>query len=450
MKGKKGRERAMPKAPKRSSKRNAKQRLDPLEVQIRKDEQRKFAKERTQKRVKSKRRGRGDENEGDEEAVPSDMSRKILAFAREQIQEEKEKQAQRRNENDEDEEDLEEDMSVGDEAEIERYMHEDHFQELQVVEQDERALEAFMNKDKPERRTLADIIMEKIKQKEQSMAARAASESTNQNGGALDGSEEGQVVNSQLLEVYKSVGGLLSRYRAGKVPKAFKIIPALRNWEQVLFFTHPEKWSPQAMFVATRLFASNLNQKMAQRFYALILLPAVRDDIAQNRRLNYHLYLALKKSLFRPAAFFKGILLPLCEQGDCTLKEATIIGSVLSKVSIPMMHSAAAMIKMASMPYSGATSLFLRVLLDKKYSLPYKVIDTLLRHFCAFRKETRELPVLWHQALLVFAQRYKNTLTNEQKAFIKPLLKQHFHYKITPEIRRELFFNNGAALPSAK
>ena len=66
-------------------------------------------------------------------------------------------------------------------------------------------------------------------------------------------------------------------------------------------------------YVATRLFASNLNEKMAQRFYNIILLPKVMDDIAENKRLNYHLYRALKKAVYKPAAFYKGIILPLCE-----------------------------------------------------------------------------------------------------------------------------------------
>ena len=50
-----------------------------------------------------------------------------------------------------------------------------------------------------------------------------------------------------------------------------------------------------------------------RRFFNLALLPRVRDDIAEFKRLNFHLFMALKKALFKPAAFFKGILLPLCE-----------------------------------------------------------------------------------------------------------------------------------------
>ncbi|EGW03608.1 Krueppel-like factor 10 [Cricetulus griseus] len=65
----------------------------------------------------------------------------------------------------------------------------------------------------------------------------------------------------------------------------------------------------------------------------------IRDDIRQYRRLNGHLYRALKKALFKPGAWFKGILIPLCESGTCTLREAIIVGSIITKCSIPVLHS---------------------------------------------------------------------------------------------------------------
>lgn len=52
---------------------------------------------------------------------------------------------------------------------------------------------------------------------------------------------------------------------------------------------------------------------MAQRFYNLVLLPRIRDDLCEYRKLNAHLYRALGKSLFKPAAFMKGVILPLLE-----------------------------------------------------------------------------------------------------------------------------------------
>lgn len=45
---------------------------------------------------------------------------------------------------------------------------------------------------------------------------------------------------------------VLSKYRSGKLPKAFKIIPALSNWEQILYITEPETWTAAAMYQATR------------------------------------------------------------------------------------------------------------------------------------------------------------------------------------------------------
>lgn len=55
--------------------------------------------------------------------------------------------------------------------------------------------------------------------------------------------------------------------------------------------------------------------------------------------------------------------------------------------------------------------------------------------------------MVWHQALLVFAQRYKNDLEDLQRKRFKSLLKVHSHHQITPEIRRELFTGaNGGRL----
>ena len=94
--------------------------------------------------------------------------------------------------------------------------------------------------------------------------------------------------------------------------------------------------------------------------------------------------------------------------------------------------------KIAQMPYSGANSVFLRTLLDKKYSLPYRVVDAVVDHFTAFASDERRMVVLWHQALLIFCQRYKNDMSVEQKRRLLKLTQIHNHPLITPEIRYEL------------
>ncbi|KAK6742579.1 hypothetical protein RB195_010065 [Necator americanus] len=124
--------------------------------------------------------------------------------------------------------------------------------------------------------------------------------------------------------------------------------------------------------------------------------------------------------------------------GTCTLREATIFSSVLQKVSIPMFHAAAAMLKIAELEYNGANSVFLRALIDKKFALPYKAIDAIVSHFLRMKNDERDMPVLWHQCLLAVCQRYKNDLSQEQKSAIVDLTRYHSHYLISPEIRREL------------
>ena len=45
------------------------------------------------------------------------------------------------------------------------------------------------------------------------------------------------------------------------------------------------------MYQATRIFASNLNAKQCERFYQFVLLPRIRDDFAEFKKLNCHLFL---------------------------------------------------------------------------------------------------------------------------------------------------------------
>lgn len=52
--------------------------------------------------------------------------------------------------------------------------------------------------------------------------------------------------------------------------------------------------------------------------------------------------------------------------------------------------------------------------------------------------DKRELPVLWHQSLLTFVQRYKEDISSEQKQALLDLLRSQTHPSITPEIRREI------------
>ncbi|KAK2369539.1 nuclear/nucleolar GTPase [Trifolium repens] len=148
-----------------------------------------------------------------------------------------------------------------------------------------------------------------------------------------------QLISAEPVLTSESVGTLLSKYTIGKIPKAFKHTPSMQHWEEILSITEPENWSPNAVYHATRIFASNLGAKNAERFHRLVLLPRVREDIRKNKNLHFDLYQTLKKALYKTSAFFKRILIPLCESGTCTLKEAVIVGSIIEKISIPPLQS---------------------------------------------------------------------------------------------------------------
>ena len=55
-----------------------------------------------------------------------------------------------------------------------------------------------------------------------------------------------------------------------------------------------------------------------------------------------------------------------------------------------------------------------------------------------FQTDRRSLPVLWHQSLLTFTQRYKDSVSLEQRDALLALLRVHRHAQITDEVRREL------------
>ena len=307
---------------------------------------------------------------------------------------------------------------------------------------DARLLAMFMGgSSRPqEARTLADLLMEKLREEEGAITL---------GGSALDvGERLGANLPKRVVKAYTVVGRVLRQYKSGKLPKAFKVIPALENWEEIVFITDPSSWSKQAMYQAVKIFASNLNAKMAQRFFNLVLLPCIREDIGENRKLNFHLYQALRKALYKPAAFYKGIVLPILAEG-CTLREAMIVASVLAKSRIPMLHSAAAMLHMMEMPFTGPIMIILQTLINKKYALPLRVVDGLIQFFVTFRDVDAEMPLVWHNALLTFAQRYRSDLQDFQLELLRELLHVQFHKYVTPEIRRVLFNARPADNPLA-
>lgn len=394
-------------------------------------------------RVKARKAAQGDDDEGEPSVLPAKVTQKVLQVA--QAQKDAEDKEFGFGDGAGSSLGLEDgDGGEGDQEEISDVeVDEDGFILAPgTTEEEERALAMFLpggGKQAASGQTLGDLIFQKIQEHE----GRGDKEMVSAEAAAAPGGGEG--LSAKVIQVYGEIGSWLKHYKSGKLPKAFKVIPSLANWEEVLALTGPLTWSPAAMYEAVAVFASNLNPKLAQRFYNLVLLPAVRQNIAQYHKLNFHYYRSLRKALFKPAAFFKGILLPLAAE-NCTLREAVILGSVVGKASVPPMHAAASLVRLCEMtPWYGTTSILISALINKKYALPIRVVEGLVSHFCAFAHSAQlqavdgeSLPVVWHRSLLLFVQRYKWDLNEDQKRRLRELLKVHCHESIGPEVRREL------------
>ncbi|KAL5594716.1 hypothetical protein BROUX41_001631 [Berkeleyomyces rouxiae] len=312
-----------------------------------------------------------------------------------------------------------------------------------------------MAEDDEQPTNLADLIMEKIMQHEADMERRES--------GPIDDEE----LPEKVVIVYTKIGEILSRWKSGKIPKPFKVLPTIPRWEEIIQLTKPENWTANAVYEATKIFTSG-KKDTSRVFLEHVLLPRVREDIYEHHKLNVHLFKAVKRALYARSAWFKGFLFPLVSS-NLTSREATIIGAVLTRVSVPILHSAAALAGLCEISAQGASdgvegggavNILIKALLEKKYALPWSVIDSLVFHFLRFRsvdpasikqadgldvEETTNarLPVVWHQCFLAFAERYKNDITEDAREALLDLILTHGHPAISPEIRKELLSGRG-------
>ena len=156
------------------------------------------------------------------------------------------------------------------------------------------------------------------------------------------------------------------------------------------------------------------------------MLPNVRSSLARDNLLQTPLCLSLQKAATKcPAFFVKGLLLPLCESNTCTVLEATTIATSMIKCHLPTLHAATALLRLAELPFSIATSIFIQVLIEKRLPLPCRVVDALVvKYFCAHQAlgTTRVLPHIWFHTMFVFIKNYGIDLVPTQERKLMELI----------------------------
>lgn len=80
------------------------------------------------------------------------------------------------------------------------------------------------------RRLLGDIIAEKQAQQQSSSTCK---DCLPKKFAIVVSFSAANDLDPRIASMYEQVGQILASYRSGKIPKAFKILPNLSNWEQV-------------------------------------------------------------------------------------------------------------------------------------------------------------------------------------------------------------------------
>jgi essential nuclear protein 1 len=191
------------------------------------------------------------------------------------------------------------------------------------------------------------------------------------------------------------------------------------------------------MAQAVNIFASNFDPVRAEEFYRSWLVPAVRRDLANNKKLNVHLYDGLKKALYKTNAWFKGIMFELCDEGTL-MREVKVVESLLSKMSIPVISASVAMLKLMETPPSTPSIHYLSALLNKHYTLPRRVLTRMTEFLLSFAEQEGEMSVAWQCLFLTLTKQYSQSLDEMSKAALVDLAKNKNHKLITPEILKNL------------
>ena len=184
-------------------------------------------------------------------------------------------------------------------------------------------------------RTLADIILEKIKEKEQAAAAADGGGGDDDDDMAVEGIDE-------VKPVYRQVGDYC-RYTTVRCPRL-----SARSFRlQLGGGAVPHQ--PGEMVAARDTRRRDCSRPISTPRWRSASTPSCscprRDDIAE-----HNAYFALRfKKLRSSPAFYKGILIPLCASRTCTLREAVVLSSVMTRGSIPISLRRAAA-KLAELP----------------------------------------------------------------------------------------------------
>ncbi|KAA3674638.1 essential nuclear protein 1 [Paragonimus westermani] len=115
-------------------------------------------------------------------------------------------------------------------------------------------------------------------------------------------------------------------------------------------------------------------------FYENYLLPKVKQDIEENRRLCVQLFEALIASMFRPEEFVSGVFLPWI-QSEMSKTEGIILAHLIKKATLKARFAAVALALSLEEEFSIPRSMVIEALLSKHYHMPEAALERVLQYF---------------------------------------------------------------------
>jgi essential nuclear protein 1 len=185
----------------------------------------------------------------------------------------------------------------------------------------------------------------------------------------------------KLLKILERTSLFLKVYRSGKFPKIIKVLPNLKNFEEIIWLIRPDIWSEQAIFSITRSFLPKLDKIQMSRFYTIVLVPRFQEIIFNKKSFSTHIQKTIGISSRFPSIFFPSFVLPICESKNCSIKEGAVICSIISKYHFPPTIVMTVLVKLLKIPITPPKCMICRIIISKNYLIPHRIIDLLVDFF---------------------------------------------------------------------
>ncbi|KAA0185662.1 Growth arrest and DNA damage-inducible proteins-interacting protein 1 [Fasciolopsis buskii] len=177
------------------------------------------------------------------------------------------------------------------------------------------------------------------------------------------------------------------------------MLPHLPGCEGLLELLKPMEWTPHVYPRVAKVFASK-GHEPALHFYGMYLLPKVKQDIEENRRLCVQLFEALIASMFRPEEFVSGIFLPWIQttsfippfhqfnlelaqfiQSEMSKTEGVILAHLIRKATLKARFASVALALIMEEEFSIPRSMVIESLLAKRYHMPEAALKRVTQYF---------------------------------------------------------------------